>query len=63
MALRQSSRPKRKTTRDANRPACPKCKRPMTVRQVSPLLFAEDMDDVVYGCEECGTTKKQTVTR
>ena len=35
----------------------------MTVKQVSPLLFASNMDDVVYGCEDCGTEIKRTVKR
>ena len=35
----------------------------MVVRQVTPLLFASELDDVVYGCEECGTELKRTVKR
>jgi hypothetical protein len=44
-------------------PACPKCRRYMTVRQVAPVLFSTDVDDVVFGCEECGTEVKRTVKR
>ena len=44
-------------------PACPKCERRMTVKQVTPLLFASGMDDVVYGCDDCGTEIKKTVKR
>lgn len=44
-------------------PTCPKCRRQMTVKQVTPVLFASAMDDVVYGCEECGTEAKRTIKR
>lgn len=44
-------------------PACPQCQQLMTVKQVSPVLFASDLDDVVYGCETCGTDAKRTVKR
>jgi RNase P subunit RPR2 len=44
-------------------PACPKCQRPMTVKQVMPVLFASDIDDMVFGCAECGTEMKRTVKR
>ena len=45
------------------RPACPTCQRRMDVKQVSPVLFATDLDDVVYGCERCSTEAKRTVKR
>jgi hypothetical protein len=35
----------------------------MTVKQVMPVLFAPNVDDVVYGCEECGTEIKRSVKR
>ena len=35
----------------------------MTVKQVTPVLFASDLDDVIYGCETCGTEVKRTVKR
>jgi len=44
-------------------PACPKCQRPMTVKQVMPVLFASDLDDVTYGCQDCETEAKRTVKR
>ncbi len=44
-------------------PACPQCQRRMTVKQVTPVLFASGMDDVIYGCEDCGTEVKRTVKR
>ena len=43
--------------------SCPQCQRRMTVKQVSPVLFASGLDDVVYGCEGCGTEAKRTVKR
>lgn len=45
------------------RPSCPRCSRKMTVKQVSPVLFASNIDDVIYGCEDCSTTVKRTVKR
>jgi hypothetical protein len=44
-------------------PACPKCNRRMTVKQVMPVLFASGMDDMIFGCEDCGTEAKRTVKR
>jgi hypothetical protein len=44
-------------------PDCPGCNHPMTVRQVSPMLFACDIDDVVYGCARCGAETKRSVRR
>jgi hypothetical protein len=35
----------------------------MTVKQVAPVLFASNMDDVIYGCASCGTEAKRTVKR
>jgi hypothetical protein len=35
----------------------------MGVKQVAPLLFASDMDEVIYGCDTCGTETKRTVKR
>ena len=39
------------------------CERRMTVKQVTPVLFASGLDDVIYGCEKCGTEAKRTVKR
>ena len=44
-------------------PPCPTCERRMVVRQVMPVLFASGLDDVVYGCEKCGTDAKRTIKR
>jgi hypothetical protein len=32
----------------------------MTIKRVTPILFASGMDDVVYGCDDCGTETKRT---
>ena len=42
-------------------PTCPLCRRRMTVKQVTPVLFASGMDDVIYGCEDCSTEVKRTI--
>jgi transposase-like protein len=44
-------------------PDCPRCKRAMTVKQVSPTMRAADLDEMVYGCDECGTEIKRTIKR
>jgi DNA-directed RNA polymerase subunit RPC12/RpoP len=44
-------------------PFCSQCQSRMTVKQISPVLFASDVDDMVYGCEGCGTEVKRTVKR
>jgi hypothetical protein len=35
----------------------------MVVKQVSPVLFSSGLDDVIYGCEECGTEAQRAVNR
>lgn len=32
----------------------------MSVKQVTPVLFASEIDDVIYGCDKCGTEVKRT---
>ena len=44
-------------------PPCPTCDRRMVVRQVAPVLFASGLDDVIYGCEKCGTEAQRTIKR
>jgi ribosomal protein L37AE/L43A len=44
-------------------PPCPQCQRRMTVKRVSPVLFASNLDDVIFGCDKCGTEAKRTVKR
>ena len=50
-------------SRSGKVPSCPQCQSRMTVKQVSPVLFASGLDDVVYGCDGCGTEAKRTVKR
>ena len=47
----------------AGHPNCPRCHYRMRVKQISPALLADDIDDTVYGCERCGTEAKRTVKR
>jgi len=49
--------------RSQSRPSCPQCGRGMTVRQAAPLMFTTDIDEVVYGCADCGAQAKRTVKR
>jgi DNA-directed RNA polymerase subunit RPC12/RpoP len=49
--------------KSADVPSCPTCQSRMTVKQVSPVLFASGLDDVVFGCAGCGAEVKQTVKR
>jgi DNA-directed RNA polymerase subunit RPC12/RpoP len=44
-------------------PNCPRCQSRMRVKQVSPVMMAADLDDVVYGCERCATEVKRTMKR
>ena len=44
-------------------PPCPTCQRGMVVRQVTSILFASGLDDVIYSCEKCGTEAKRTLKR
>jgi DNA-directed RNA polymerase subunit RPC12/RpoP len=43
-------------------PNCPRCQHRMRVKQLSPAMLA-DFDDVVYGCERCGTEVKRAIER
>jgi hypothetical protein len=47
----------------SSNPKCQTCQRRMTVKQVTPVLFASGIDDVIFGCEDCGTEVKRTVKR
>jgi DNA-directed RNA polymerase subunit RPC12/RpoP len=44
-------------------PPCPTCERRMVIRQVAPVLFTSELDDIIYGCEKCGTEVKRTIKR
>ena len=66
MSLQQSDKLHRRAPKDSDnsgRPRCQQCGRAMTLKQVSPLLNAAKTDEIVYGCEDCGTQAKRTVTR
>jgi hypothetical protein len=41
-------------------PSCPQCQRRMIVKRVAPVLFATNLDDVIYGCEKCHTEVRRT---
>jgi DNA-directed RNA polymerase subunit RPC12/RpoP len=51
------------SSRHAPDPQCQGCQRRMSVKQVSPVLFASEMDDVIYRCDGCGAETKRTVKR
>jgi predicted RNA-binding Zn-ribbon protein involved in translation (DUF1610 family) len=45
---------------------CPQCGNRMVVRAVTPLPFegnaeGSNLDDITYGCVQCGTTLTRTV--
>jgi predicted RNA-binding Zn-ribbon protein involved in translation (DUF1610 family) len=44
-------------------PPCPACERRMVVRQVASVQFASGLDEVIYGCEKCGTEANRTIKR
>lgn len=44
-------------------PDCPQCQGQMSVRQLSPAPRAVSVDEVIYGCDRCGTELKQHVRR
>jgi hypothetical protein len=49
--------------RNTRNPPCPTCERRLIVKQATPVLFASGLDDVIYGCEKCGTETKLAVKR
>lgn len=66
MSLQRSGKPgpgAEKRAGGSEQPECPKCKRAMSVRQIAPVLFASNIDDVIYACDRCGTETKRTVKR
>ena len=42
---------------------CPACGQRTVLRQVAAGLFASGLDEVIYGCEKCGTEVKRTIKR
>jgi hypothetical protein len=47
----------------AKHPDCPQCRQRLAIKHLAPLMFARDIDEIVYGCNECGTELKRTVKR
>jgi DNA-directed RNA polymerase subunit M/transcription elongation factor TFIIS len=39
---------------------CPDCESQMNVAQVTPLLFADDLESVTYKCTKCGSELERT---
>jgi C4-type Zn-finger protein len=42
---------------------CPVCKRGMRLVHVTPIIFAHDLNNVSYVCDECGMRTKRTLKR
>jgi hypothetical protein len=42
---------------------CPNCKGRMTVTEVTPILFTDDLEDVTYKCIGCRSEVKRTFKR
>ena len=44
-------------------PECPVCKTGMRLVHVTPVIFAHDLNNVSYVCDECGMRTKRTLKR
>jgi hypothetical protein len=42
---------------------CPNCKSGMTIAEVTPVLFADGLQDVTYKCKGCRLEMKRTFKR
>jgi hypothetical protein len=42
---------------------CPNCKGEMTISEVTPVLFADGLEDVTYRCKGCRSEMKRTFKR
>jgi type II secretory ATPase GspE/PulE/Tfp pilus assembly ATPase PilB-like protein len=42
---------------------CPNCKGRMTVTEVTPILFTDDLEDVTYKCIGCRSEMRRTFKR
>jgi DNA-directed RNA polymerase subunit RPC12/RpoP len=62
MSVDQSKADARLETR-TEPPACPSCKRRMTLKVVAPMVAALNVDEVTYGCDGCGTELKRSEPR
>jgi transposase-like protein len=40
---------------------CPECEGEMTVSDVTPTMFGNAGEDVVYRCRKCGFTRTRTI--
>jgi len=50
-------------SRQPQSPQCSDCNTSMTIKLVTPVLFASDVDDVIYVCERCGAEARRSVKR
>jgi transposase-like protein len=42
---------------------CPKCKGEMTITEITPILLADNLEDVTYRCKRCHSEMKSTFKR
>jgi transposase-like protein len=42
---------------------CPNCNGGMTITEVAPILFTDDLEDVTYRCKGCRSEMKRTFKR
>jgi transposase-like protein len=42
---------------------CPNCKGAMTITEIAPILFADELEDVTYRCKACRSEMKRTFKR
>ena len=42
---------------------CPNCKGAMTIMEIAPILFADELEDVTYRCKACRSEMKRTFKR
>ena len=42
---------------------CPNCKSEMTITEVTPILFADGLEDVTYKCKGCRSKMRHTFKR
>jgi predicted RNA-binding Zn-ribbon protein involved in translation (DUF1610 family) len=40
---------------------CPHCGQRMSVKSVTPTLFAPELDDITHACDQCGSELVRTV--
>jgi hypothetical protein len=42
---------------------CPNCRCSMTITEITPVLFTDDLEDVAYRCKRCLSEMKRTYKR